>query len=296
MMIYDPPMRINLVIMIILFAILAFISYYAEKKLDNDISDPKKRFTQKNALAISRNLKKQTYQIMMTRIDNLPIPKGQEKLHVTKDVNTHYLYSNSQLLESAKRSLGLYGQVPESWLKAWQDRKGHHEEDEQQSLLQFIMNYDPAVKYWYVAYNGRNYDWIPFDKAMKDTKLNIDPRLRWNYDANEMLSMHFEINDKARVSWRNLSKSKKDFYDRMLVEDPNGSILLVDLYNLKPIRAQIFANKDLVNIAEQTITLEDLFSDAYEFAKKTHQLSQKVIVEKANHKPTKQKSNSDNTN
>lgn len=45
MMIYDPPMRINLVIIIILFAILAFISYYAEKKLDNDISDPQKRFT-----------------------------------------------------------------------------------------------------------------------------------------------------------------------------------------------------------------------------------------------------------
>lgn len=44
-MIYDPPMRINLVIIIILFAILAFISYYAEKKLDNDISDPQKRFT-----------------------------------------------------------------------------------------------------------------------------------------------------------------------------------------------------------------------------------------------------------
>lgn len=74
MMIYDPPMRINLVIMIILFAILVFISYYAEKKLDNGISDPKKRFTQKNALAISKKmytrLKQQRKQSKQFKQDN----------------------------------------------------------------------------------------------------------------------------------------------------------------------------------------------------------------------------------
>ena len=282
----------NIVMSVIAWGVLIGIIIYLYQDHSKDYLHNRKRFSQESEDTILSNLRQYYQNLSWLKISQITDKEGRVKMQADHpNRNVAYFFNNNILLKDAQRAIGFYGEPPRSWINAYRKRKDHHLDSDQDAVVQFLMRYDPTVKFYYVTSNGYDYIWEPFEKAMASSKTRVNKRTRDLYSTFENIAMHLDPENIDHTEWKNISgvhvtKEEIEQYgglenvpvkDRLIIFTKQDEVIYIDLENMHPRGIQIYPNKDGAKLADVTFPLNDLFDSAYEREKELTKNAQELV-------------------
>lgn len=231
---------------LVLAVLIAIVCYYMTKEDKETYYSP--RAMDQYLIKIRQNI----WHEAEKRLHELRNQNHAKILKTNDEVKKHkqaYLYSREFLLNDLAQNMGLYGHVPD-YLAVYRESKGidHRLKDSQimRDMYSDILA-DTAAKIYYVYYDldSHSYKWLNIAEAASKSNVPMSTKARNIVEAANMLSLHFEMGNKAKIDWHKLDKHN---YLGFVVNENGETIKLLmnkpdNMSVGQPVRAQLYQNE-----------------------------------------------------
>lgn len=122
-----------------------------------------------------------------------------------------YMYSRDFLIKDLAQNMGLYGHVPD-YVKTYRESENLDDKTSDKNVMRkmykFVLS-DTETRIYYVYYDleSHSYKWLDMVNAASKTDVPMSTGARNIIEACSMLSLHFNMGEKARLDWHKLNKT-----------------------------------------------------------------------------------------
>lgn len=121
-----------------------------------------------------------------------------------------YMYSREFLIKDLAQNMGLYGHVPD-YVRTYRESENLgkiSDKDVMRKMYKFVLS-DTETRIYYVYYDleSHSYKWLDIISAASKSNVPMSTSARNIIEACSMLSLHFNMGEKARLDWHKLNKA-----------------------------------------------------------------------------------------
>lgn len=264
MMIYSYDSLVRVWPVLFLTVLVVIIFYYMTREDKETYYSPRAmdQYLNKIKELIWREAEKRLH--ALRNQDHAKILKTKNEVKKHKQA---YVYSRDFLLSDLAKNMGFYGRVPDYVQVYCESRNINKEPDKSvmQKMYKEILA-DETVRIYYVYYDldSHSYKWLDIVEAASKSNVPMSTSARNVVETANMLNMHFEMGEKARIDWHKLDKY--DYLGYVINENDETIKLLMHkgdgLSSGEPVKAQLYkhsADSQLVVNSSDLLSFSELF-------------------------------------